>query len=222
MEIAKSAFSSAWESITGVFTDAWEGLKGILRSGMASIVDVFLGGVEWIVKGAASAFSWVPGVGPKLREAAEKFEGFRDEANTALRGVEGITVPISADTHRFWAELNAVQSAARNANAVYLQTEGVESSGPQRFATGLDMGPVRGPRGQAVPIIAHGGEWVLTPDQFAGMGAGMGGSAAGVDLLADRIVAALRSGPQPVLKVDRRVLGEVVAQEFQATARARS
>jgi hypothetical protein len=34
---------------------------------------------------------------------------------------------------------------------------------------GMDMGPIRGRPGEAVPTIAHAREWVVTPDQLAGL-----------------------------------------------------
>ena len=52
------------------------------------LVDFWLAGVEWIVKAGASAFGWVPGIGPKLKEAAKAIEGFRDDVNRSLGGIE--------------------------------------------------------------------------------------------------------------------------------------
>jgi hypothetical protein len=62
-------------------------------------VDLFLGGVEQIVTAAATAFGWVPGLGDKLRAAAEGVQRFRDDVNAALSGIRDkeIRVSLAAD-----------------------------------------------------------------------------------------------------------------------------
>lgn len=45
------------------------------------------------------------------------------------------------------------------------------------YALGMEKGPIPGARNQAVPIMAHGGEWVVTPEQMSRLK----GSAAGGD-----------------------------------------
>lgn len=47
-----------------------------------------------IVHGAALAFGWVPGIGPKLKEAAAKFDDFRDAVNTSLNGIKDRKVAV--------------------------------------------------------------------------------------------------------------------------------
>lgn len=47
-----------------------------------------------LVNGAASAFGWVPGIGGKLKEAAKKFNQFRDDVNRSLDGVKDKTINI--------------------------------------------------------------------------------------------------------------------------------
>jgi hypothetical protein len=41
-----------------------------------------------LINGAAKAFGWVPGLGPKLKTAADKFNTFKDNANRALDKVK--------------------------------------------------------------------------------------------------------------------------------------
>jgi hypothetical protein len=43
-----------------------------------------------IVNGAAKAFGWVPGIGGKLKAAADKFNDFRDRVNAALDGIHSV------------------------------------------------------------------------------------------------------------------------------------
>lgn len=48
------------------------------------VVGKFLDFVGTFVHGAATAFGWIPGIGPKLKGAAAKFDTFRDRVNAAL------------------------------------------------------------------------------------------------------------------------------------------
>ena len=72
------------------------------------------------------------------------------------------TVSIYADTS---AARAAIASLRRELNSI--EAGASSTSGAQQFALGMDMGPVKGRPGQAVPIIAHAGEWVVTPAQLA-------------------------------------------------------
>jgi len=49
-----------------------------------------------LVNGAAKAFGWVPGLGPKLRKAADWFNDFKKQVNDTLDGVHDKKVKISA------------------------------------------------------------------------------------------------------------------------------
>ena len=52
------------------------------------LLGVWLSVAGGIVKGAAIALGWVPGLGPKLRGAAVRFEEFKTSANRALDKIE--------------------------------------------------------------------------------------------------------------------------------------
>jgi len=60
-------------------------------------------------------------------------------------------------------------------NNTNLGTAGDPRGPVQKRAGGMSMGPVRGRRGEAIPIIAHGGEWVLNEDDLARLRAAGGG-----------------------------------------------
>src|SRR3989304_3430439 len=51
------------------------------------MAQMFLNTVYVIVSGAAKAFGWVPGIGPKLKRAASQFKAFRDSVNRTLDGI---------------------------------------------------------------------------------------------------------------------------------------
>ena len=102
-----------------------------------------------------------------LVELAGQAEGPTKNAILALADqVIGLpnhkTVTIDAD---ITAAQNKLASIQRQINSV--SSGAYSTSGAQQFAAGLDMGPVKGRPGQAVPIIAHAGEWVVTPSQLA-------------------------------------------------------
>ena len=79
-----------WNQIKSVTA----GLVQALRNMFATFVDKLLGFFGTIIHGAANAFGWIPGIGPKLKTAASKFDQFRNDVNNALRGVNGRTVHV--------------------------------------------------------------------------------------------------------------------------------
>ena len=77
-------------------TTAWNTVWGALRTAFRLfIVNGVLGPLGWIIDGAAKAFGWIPGIGPKLRGAAKAFDQFRANVNASLGGINGRTVKVS-------------------------------------------------------------------------------------------------------------------------------
>jgi hypothetical protein len=64
-----------------------EFMRDMVIGAIRFMVDKWLAAAEWIVKGAAAAFGWVPGIGGKLKAAARAVEEFRDDVNGALGGI---------------------------------------------------------------------------------------------------------------------------------------
>jgi tape measure domain-containing protein len=56
------------------------------------LVNSFMNVAGIIVDGAAWAFGWIPGLGPKLKAAQSAFHKFRDDVNAALNGITKRTV----------------------------------------------------------------------------------------------------------------------------------
>ncbi|HET7486833.1 MAG TPA: hypothetical protein VFJ85_02825 [Acidimicrobiales bacterium] len=92
-------FRNIVQTAFGAVADAAVLLKDVAVGAFRTLVDFWLAEVEWIVKGAATAFGWVPGIGPKLREAAKAVEGFRDDVNAALGGLQDKTVNLKVIEH---------------------------------------------------------------------------------------------------------------------------
>ncbi len=64
------------------------------------MAQMFLNTVYVIVSGAAKAFGWVPGIGPKLKRAASQFKAFRDSVNRTLDGIRDENVNVNVRIRR--------------------------------------------------------------------------------------------------------------------------
>ena len=51
-----------------------------------------------VIHGAANAFGWMPGIGPKLKNAAKHFDTFRDSVNASLNRIQDENVVVSINT----------------------------------------------------------------------------------------------------------------------------
>ena len=71
----------------------WSGVATVFKAGVA----VILTAIGGIVTGAAKAFGWIPGLGPKIQNAAKDFEKFRTRANNALAGINDQTVNVDVN-----------------------------------------------------------------------------------------------------------------------------
>jgi hypothetical protein len=86
----------------------WE--KGI-RPYFKLVSSIWLTVVGVLVNGAAKAFGWVPGIGGKLKKAAEKFNEFKDKVNRALSGVHkdvNVTVHMRLDSTKYTAGIKSL------------------------------------------------------------------------------------------------------------------
>ena len=62
---------------------AWETLKQIIAKVVTNIMNAF----GMLLDSAVAAFGWIPGIGPKLKQAQKDFENFRDKVNLALDAI---------------------------------------------------------------------------------------------------------------------------------------
>lgn len=69
-------------------------IKEAIMAPIRWVVDKVLWSFGLILDGAARAFGWVPGLGPKLKSAKKGFDTFRDDVNRALGGIKGKRVKI--------------------------------------------------------------------------------------------------------------------------------
>lgn len=69
----------------------------LIAAAFKEMVRVVLDVLGGLIGGAAKAFSWVPGLGPKLAAAAAEFEAFKNSVNRALNGIDPVkTIRINA------------------------------------------------------------------------------------------------------------------------------
>jgi len=77
----RAIVQAAFQGISAAASFMW---NNVLKPTFKFLTSAFLAVAGAIIHGAALAFGWVPGIGPKLRSAAAKFDTFKDQVNRAL------------------------------------------------------------------------------------------------------------------------------------------
>jgi hypothetical protein len=88
----KNNWGRIWNDIKNAAVAVWNGIRRIFAS---FIVDGILGPLGVILHAAAVAFGWIPGIGPKLKNASREFDQFKDDVNQSLSGINDQTVKVS-------------------------------------------------------------------------------------------------------------------------------
>lgn len=102
--ILKFAFEQLGREITIVIltisalVNAFNFMRDMGIKAFAVFTNVVLGAFGAVVDGAASAFGWVPGIGPKLKTAASEFDQFRNSVNQSLQNILDKTVMVRIQT----------------------------------------------------------------------------------------------------------------------------
>ena len=127
----------------------------IAITAIGGIVSVFLGMVGAVISGAAAAFGWVPGLGPKLKTAAARFETFKTNTNASLDKIKNDidlkirTAAASAaleELHREFINKGWTVTATANVNMVYTgngQVQPRANGGPVRAGSAYIVGERR-------------------------------------------------------------------------------
>lgn len=147
---AFSAIGAAFRGIGRAFKSVWE---KVLRPAFRAVVDAFLWVAEKIVQGAAFAFGWIPGIGPKLRTAADKFRTFRQNVNDALSGIKDKNVTVTGNL-KFGGALSG-QSFGEGGGANFARDLLL-----RKASGGFVSGP-GGPRDDQIPARLSNGEFVV-------------------------------------------------------------
>jgi hypothetical protein len=90
-------FRSAMKRIFDVLQIGWNGLAYGAVVALQTIGISFLDFAHTVIDSAARAFGWVPGLGPKLREAADKIDTFKNQANASLERIKN-NLKVNLDT----------------------------------------------------------------------------------------------------------------------------
>jgi hypothetical protein len=122
-----------------------------------AIIPVVLSFISTVLDGAAKAFGWVPGIGPKLQEAAREFNKFADEVNRALNRIDPVkTVRINASVYVTGNNRAAGGVDQRTGNSRNAGLSGLSSWRPAQQLAGLFAG------GAAFAMAGGGGVQVST------------------------------------------------------------
>lgn len=81
-------------------------MRDLALTAIQFLVDKFLAAAEWIVKAAAKAFGWLPGVGDDLRRAARDVEKFRNDVVANLNAIQ--SKEINVRVRAIWEEVRNV------------------------------------------------------------------------------------------------------------------
>lgn len=97
-ETFRKIVDGAFDAVVASAKSMWAFLRPLFQF----LVRTWLTVAEGIVRGAAIAFGWVPGIGPKLRTAAEAFGRFKDSVNRSLNGIDDERVNVTARAGITW------------------------------------------------------------------------------------------------------------------------
>lgn len=196
------AFVAGGLSITSALLKVgamWFQLQGAILTGGQFMVDAFLYVVQRFVDGAAEAFGWIPGIGPKIQQASDNLRTFgatTDETFSAMRAGADKTA------QTFYAGADAVDSLRDKVLALNGASATVSLNAQGNLVTAFQDGTFRvagggvkfrasgGPVSAGQPyVVGENSPELFVPDrpghiynqqQLAAMGSSSTGSAAGV------------------------------------------
>ena len=154
-ETFRKIVNAAWKGVQKGASFMWE---HVLKPVFRFITKAWLSVAGSIVHGAAKMLGWVPGVGPKLRSAAKRFDEFKDRVNRALDRVKDRKVDVTA------------QWGSKFQTLVNISGKRYRVGGVTHLASG---GPVRGPgtgTSDDVPIMGSNGEHMWTAREVMAAG----------------------------------------------------
>jgi phage-related protein len=152
-----AALAVAWklaQKFGSFVVAAFNSIKQPAYDALKWVIGKFLDFVGDMLNAAAKAFGWVPGLGSKLKKAANEFGTFRDNVNAALNGVKDQTITVTA-------KLNSANVNSKNATDRRLPSAGFADGG----------GVFGGERGKdSVPAMLMPDEHVWTTREVAAAG----------------------------------------------------
>jgi hypothetical protein len=158
------ALSKIYEAVHSM----WSSIKIAFATGVAFILAV----IGQIIGGAAAAFGWMPGIGPKLKTAAAQFSTFAARANASLAAIRDKEVTITISRHEAMFGKPGTSIGGIGGTAF----KGLASGGP------FQRGQVNWVGENGPELVRWGGSGTVIPaDTSAAMsrGASSGGRAGG-------------------------------------------
>lgn len=109
-----------------------------------------------IVNGAAWAFGWIPGIGPKLRQAAAEFNKFAAQVNASLANIQDRQVKVTAT-----AVVNGTTITSYSSGNVMYQSGG--GTNRAKATGGISGAATGGSRSGLTEVGEHGRELLELP-----------------------------------------------------------
>ena len=145
----------AWSTTINFIHDAWDGAVRWVEKRISDMWGVVHKVFGDILKAASWAFGWIPGIGPKLTDASNKFNGFKNNVNNSLAGIKDRTVNVG---------VNMTDKSSSIASPGFRAQYGKALGG--YISTGT------GPTSDDVPIWASRGEYMMPASSVSHYGLG--------------------------------------------------
>ncbi len=144
-----SAYSKVHNFVSGSISlfnslkNAWTRGLDVMKIGFYSLLSVALDVFGKILAGAASALSWVPGIGGKLKVAERKFNEFRKSVNSELSKIKDRNVAVRISVFGLAAANAALQASALIQSR--MASGGIKGAASGMGTSGLTWVGERGP-----------------------------------------------------------------------------
>lgn len=158
--------------------DSWVRGTDIMKAGFWSLLGVVLDVFGKVLAGASEALSWIPGIGPKLQSAQEKFAEFRRKVNGELKKITDKEITIRFRTFGMAAARGAIEAAQLLQNMGYAHG-GIKGAASGMVSGGLTWVGERGPELVSLPT----GSTVHSAGDSARMAAGSDGQGGGITVV---------------------------------------
>lgn len=154
--VAKTALPVLANTFSGLITI----MNRVVLPGLKLFVNVVLGIFGFIINGAAQAFGWIPGIGPRLKRAAAEFNSFRNSVNSALSGIRSRTVTVNIVT-KINGHVANITSGGNLGDVVNISTGGHTTKA--RRTGGIQGAAGGGPRSNTTLVGEDGPELIELP-----------------------------------------------------------
>jgi len=181
IDVLTSAYSKVHNFVKNsikLFGDLRDAVKtgvDVMKAGFLSLFLVAVDIFGKILIAASYALSWIPGIGPKLRAAQEKFNSFRNGVNNELKKITDRHVKVTITTYGLAAAQAAV-AVAQTLKGMGYAHGGIKGAASGMVAGGLTWVGEQGPELVSLPtgstVHSNGDSKRMSSD----MGSGGGGT----------------------------------------------